>query len=425
MLFGRFPHQLNYYKRQNRPRRVKEKAINQQWNLSQKDCWIHQTDKEKLIKLLLQNSLSALSFNNHITVLTNGASKFEELLKAMEKARHHIHLEYYIYRDDEIGEQIKNLLIRKRAEGVEVRIILDGLGSHALSKKFLKEMQKAGIEVAMFFKVNLPLINSKINYRNHRKIVIIDGYLGFTGGMNIGDEYLSRNPKMGFWRDTHLKLTGECVHSLQTIFLEDWKFITGQEINASQYFPLPKEFGKQLAQVVAGSPGGDWEVTLQIFFTLLTAAEKRIYIETPYFIPDEASLLALKIAALQGIDVRIIVQGIPDHSITYWASRSYLKDLLKAGVKIYKYHKGILHAKVLLIDDNLGMVGSANFDLRSFRLDFEDNVLLYDREFAARLEKDFALDFVDSIEIITSEFLNRPYPERFKESGARLLSPLL
>jgi cardiolipin synthase A/B len=381
--------------------------------------------KQRLVRLLMRNSLAPLTSNNRVKVLTNGDMKFHDLLEAMREARHHIHLEYYIFKDDEIGRDTCNLLLDKAREGVEVRVIIDGLGSRAIQGNFLAKLREGGVEVEVFFPVRFPFLSSKLNYRNHRKIVVVDGKVGFLGGMNIGDEYLSRDPKLGFWRDTHLKLEGSCVQLLQTIFLNDWNFLRGQEITSSEYFPKAGDVGEQWTQIVASGPDTDWEGIRQVFFTALSTAERKVYIETPYFVPDESIIMALKTAALSGLDVRLIVQGIPEYKLTYWASRSYFDELLRAGVKIYKYHKGILHAKVLLVDDVFGSVGSANFDIRSFQLNFEISAVLYNREFVERLEADFWQDLQHSVQVNSETYKRRPLTDRLKESGARLLSPLL
>jgi len=287
------------------------------------------------------------------------------------------------------------------------------------------ELKKVGVEAEGFYPVRFPFFSRRLNLRNHRKIVVVDGRVGFIGGLNVGDEYLSRNKKIGFWRDTFLKLEGDSVNFLQSVFLNDWNGVTHQDINDPLYYPQPLQMGTQMTQIAATGPDSDWGSMLQIFFVALTSAEKRIYIETPYFIPDEGSVMALKTAALSGLDVRIILQGVPDHKITYWASHSYVEELLESGVRIYRYQKGIIHAKVLILDGEVGVVGSTNFDIRSFSLNFEISAFIYNRKFAQRLELDFHQDLEDSEEIELAEYKKRPLSNRVKESGARLFSPLL
>ncbi len=378
----------------------------------------------KLARLLLNDADAPLTLNNRSEVLTNGKKTFRALFSAIEKAQDHIHLEYYIFHNDAIGRDILNLLMRKASEGVKVRVLVDGLGNRSLEKRF-GELSKAGVETAGFYPVRFPFFSRRLNLRNHRKIVVIDGLVGFLGGLNVGDEYLSRNKKIGFWRDTFLKLEGDSVNFLQTVFLNDWNVATDEDVNGQQYYPQSQQLGSQLTQIAATGPDSDWGSMLQIFFVALTSAERTIYIETPYFIPDEGSVMALKTAALSGLDVRIILQGVPDHMLTYWASHSYIEELLESGVRIYRYTKGVLHAKVMILDCEIGVVGSTNFDIRSFSLNFEISAFIYESDFASRLEQDFQQDMEDSEELVFEQFKLRPLSNRLKESSARLFSPLL
>jgi len=379
---------------------------------------------QKLARLMLNDADAPMTLNNRSEVLTNGKKTFRALFSELEKAKDHIHLEYYIFHDDGIGGDILNLLMRKASEGVKIRVLVDGLANRSLTKRF-GELKNVGVETAGFYPVQFPFFSRRLNLRNHRKIVVIDGRIGFIGGLNVGDEYLSRNKKIGFWRDTFLKLEGDSVNSLQTVFLNDWNVATHEDINGLQYYPQPLQLGSQLTQIAATGPDSNWGSMLQIFFVALTSAEKTIYIETPYFIPDEGSVMALKTAALSGLDVRIILMGIPDHKITYWASLSYVEELLESGVRIYRYTKGILHSKVLILDSKIGVVGSTNFDIRSFILNFEISAFIYDCGFAERLEQDFHQDLADSEELRLEEYKLRPLSNRIKESSARLFSPLL
>jgi len=355
----------------------------------------------------------------------NGGEKFQALFNALEGASNHIHLSYFIFKDDEIGEDVLKILARKVVEGVEVRVLLDGMGSMSISGGFMRSMRQAGIQAEWFFPIRFPYITSRLNLRYHRKIVVVDGRTGFMGGLNIGDEYLSRDPNLGFWRDTHLKFEGETVHTLQSIFLNDWYFVTRQEVQGARYFP--QTFISQVlpVQIVGGGPDSNWPSILQGFFSAITMAKHSVSIETPYFIPDESLLMALKTAALSGLDVRLIVQGIPEHNLTYLAMHSYFEELLQAGVKIYKYMKGTLHAKIFFSDNHLASVGSANMDLRSFLLDFEICAFVYDQALVERLKLDFEQDLNESIELVLKTFQARPVYERFKESSARLFSPVL
>ena len=382
------------------------------------------TMNHKLVRLILNEASAPLTMNNRSEVLTNGQETFKSILSALEEAAHHIHLEFFIFHDDMIGRDILNLLIKKASEGVKVRILIDGLPNWSLTRRF-RELRIAGIEAEGFYPVRFPFLSQRLNLRNHRKIVVVDGRIGFLGGLNVGDEYLSRNHKIGFWRDTFLKLEGDSVNNLQAVFLNDWNNVTQQNINDSVYFPKAMYFENQMTQIAATGPDATWGSMLQIVFAALTSAEKSIYIETPYFIPDEGSFMALKTAALSGLDVRVILQGVPDHIITYWASYSNVEELLASGVRFFRYQKGIIHAKIVILDGEIGVVGSTNFDIRSFNLDFEISAFIYDEKFAQRLERDFYQDLAESEEIVLEEFLNRPLSHRIKESSARLFSPLL
>lgn len=389
--------------------------------------FLNNTPKQvkRLIRLTLQSGRAPLSQNNTIHVLTNGEEKFTALIEDLGNAQYYIHLEYYIFRADEIGTQLQNLLIHKVQTGVKVRVILDALGSYTLPASFIEKMRSAGIEVNMFFPLKFPRVLSTINYRNHRKCVVIDGRIGYLGGLNVGDEYLSRDPKLGFWRDTHLRLEGECVQTMQATFLNDWYFLTQQELADRRYYPQPQVAGNALTQILAGGPDSKQEPMKELFFTILTTAQKEILLTTPYFIPDESMLMALKSAALSGLKVKILVQGKPDHQLPYLASASYFEELLKVGVQIYRYQKGILHSKVLIIDQQMSIVGSANFDIRSFQLDFELSALIYSSEIAERLYVDFQHDLEESILLNYEEFSQRKLWQKIKEANASLLAPLL
>ncbi|HWJ02126.1 MAG TPA: cardiolipin synthase [Verrucomicrobiae bacterium] len=420
--FGR---SVQRYNKKARRSKLNEPGITQKSRLTKADSLLEDQGftKQKLVRLLLNNTAAPLTANNQATVLANGQKTFHALFAAMEQAKHHIHLEYYIFRQDRIGKELIELLTRKAKAGVEVRLLVDGWGSREL-KGIIEDLNKVGVETAWFLPLKLSFL-SKLNLRNHRKIVIVDGKIGFTGGLNIGDEYLSRSKQYGYWRDTFIKLEGDCVHTLQNIFLQDWKLATKRELHGRSYYPRLDNMGNKLIQVAASGPDSGWESILQVFFAAAAGAKRSIYIQTPYFIPDDSTMMALKTAALSGLDVKLLCQGVPDHYLTFWASRSYYEDLLKAGVHVYQYMKGILHAKVLIVDGEIASVGSTNFDIRSFRLNFEINACVYDREFAQQLERDFSNDLAESREILLKEYGQRPLIVRFKESTCRLLSPLL
>lgn len=382
----------------------------------------------QLLFRLAQNiGKTPISFHTDTKVLTNGDETFTEIKKYLKQARHHIHMEYYIVRNDELGREIKDILIEKAMSGVEVRFLYDGVGSWTLPRSFIRELSQAGVRIYPFFPVKIPWFNNRINYRNHRKIIVIDGDIGFIGGLNIGDEYLGKNSYFGFWRDTHLWVHGEAVRSLQLIFLRDWFYNTDEDFDARTYLTEKKAKGDQLGgvQMVAGGPDQDWEVIKHLFFSMIVSARKSIWIASPYFVPDEDILSALKVAALSGVDVRMLVPARPDKRIVFYASRSYFSELLGAGAKIYAYQNGFLHSKILIIDHELASIGSSNMDLRSFHLNFEVNAFLYRSESVKKLVQDYLDDIEQSEEIEWHIFRRRPIHLRVIESFSRLASPLL
>ncbi|KXG76602.1 cardiolipin synthase [Thermotalea metallivorans] len=382
--------------------------------------------KKRLISLILNNANAPFTINNRSKVLTNGEETFQEIIEALQKARHHIHLEYFIIKDDGIGGLIKNILMGKAREGIKVRVIYDSVGSWKLSQAYLRDMREAGVEIYAFLPVYFPVLSRELNYRNHRKIIVVDGKIGFLGGLNIGDEYLGGNPHLGFWRDTHLCIEGEAVYGLQNIFFKDWHFVSKEQLPYDEaYFPKLSYYGEQLIQIAASGPDSDWQSIMQAYFATISSAEEKIWINTPYLVPDESIMMALKTAALSGVDVRIILPSYPDHRTVFWASMSNVEDLLQAGVKVYKYKKGFIHAKILLVDGIAASVGTANLDMRSFQINFEVNAFIYDKDIVARMEKDFYMDMEDSEEVILEEYLKRPMWEKIKEATGRLLSPLL
>jgi len=427
LVFGRKTQGPLFYGKHIQDSPYRQWISRQQTDINNGDLISHlNTNSElKLVNLHINAGYAPLTVNNQVEILLNGGEKFQELFKALESASHHIHLSYYIFKDDEVGADVLKILSRKVTEGVEVRVLLDGMGSLSIMGNFMKSMRKAGIQAEWFFPIRFPYITSKLNLRFHRKIVVVDGCTGFMGGLNIGDEYLSRDSKLGFWRDTHLKLEGEAVYSLQAIFLNDWYFVTRQKVNGERYFPATKNSQNLPIQILGSGPDSKWKSVLQSFFSSITMANHCVYIETPYFIPDESLIMALKTAALSGLDVRILVQGIPEHKLTYLAMNSYFEDLLQAGVRIFKYMKGTLHAKILLIDNHLASVGSSNMDLRSFFLDFEINAFIFDQSLTEQLVQNFESDLQESTEVNLKEFQGRSDIIRFKESSARLFSSLL
>jgi cardiolipin synthase len=383
--------------------------------------------QQRLYNLAQRLGKSPVSAKTYSEVLTNGEETFPKIVKELKQAKHHIHLEYYIVRSDEIGHEIKQVLIKKAKEGVKVRFLYDAVGSWKLSKGYIVELRKAGVEIVPFSPVKLPFLNHKVNFRNHRKIIVVDGVKGFVGGLNIGDEYLGKNEHFGFWRDTHLYLQGEAVRSLQLIFLQDWYYMTGEALLTTSYLTPSIKIGEDYGgvQLIAGGPDNEWEVIKNLFFEMIASAKKSIWLATPYLIPDVDILSALKIASLAGVEVKIIVPKRPDKRIVYYASRSYFPELLEAGVQVFEYEKGFMHSKLLIIDEDLASIGTSNLDMRSFHLNFEVNAFLYQAGSIKTLAKDFLNDLQHSTPIKYEEFMKRSLSQRLFESLSRLLSPLL
>lgn len=383
--------------------------------------------KKRVIRLLLNTGKFPFTTNNNVDIFIDGNEKFDRLIEDIKNAKEHIHLEYFIIKDSNIGRKIQKLLIQKADEGVQIRIIYDDVGCWRFwfKREFFKEMKYHGIQIEAFLPAKFPIIGGKINYRNHRKIAVIDGKIGYTGGINIGDEYLGKNKKFGYWRDTHIRIEGTSVYMLQMVFLIDWYYTTKEVILTKKYFPKINKVGESIIQVVASGPDSDWESIHYAYFSAICQAKKSVYIETPYFIPDESILRALKSAALSGVDVRIIFPEIADHKIVNTASYSYFGDILKSGGRVFLYEKGFIHSKVVIIDDIISSTGSANMDLRSFMLNFEINAFIYDKKVIEIMKKDFFEDMKNSKEINRDEFESRNIVKKAKESIARLFSPIL
>lgn len=380
---------------------------------------------KSFITLLLNNNKSMLTLHNKVDILNNGKATFEALFEAIRSAKESIHLEYYIFEYDDIGSQMCKLLAERAAAGVEVRLIYDDVGSWSLKYKRVKQLRRQGIDVRRFMPVFFPWFSSKANYRNHRKIAIIDGKIGFTGGINVADRYI-HGTKMGPWRDTHLRIEGEAVTSMQLLFATDWYFVSERQwLKDPKYYPKPTVTDSSPLQIIHSGPDSDWAAIMQSYFAAIGSARKSIYVTTPYFLPNQAILTALKVASLSGKDVRIILPSRSDSKLTYWASRSYVGELLEAGVKIYFYEKGFNHSKLIIIDGEFCSVGSANLDIRSFEDNFEVTALMYDPKIAEELTGYFMADLEDSRPITLDIWEARPDLHGVYESVARLFSPLL
>lgn len=381
---------------------------------------------QDMIYMNLTTSRFPLSQDNQVEIFINGQDKFNALIQCIENAKDHIHLLYYKVRNDELGTRVIEALIKKAQEGVKVRFLYDAIGSSGLPGNFFTDLRKAGGEVSVFFPSKIPFVNLRINYRNHRKIAVIDGEIGFIGGFNIGKEYLSLNPNIGYWRDTHLKLTGSAVHSLQAHFFLDWNFSLGQSVSSEpKYYPATAMHSDVAVQIVSSGPNFNGDHIHNAFIKMIHSAKKNIYIQTPYFVPDDSLMSALKVAALSGIDVIIMTPTKPINKLVYWAAYSYLGELMASGVKCCFYDKGFLHAKTIVVDGKIASVGTCNFDIRSFKLNFEVNAFIYDTSTSQKLEQIFMDDLEHCREEIFSDYEKRSSFFKFMESISRLLSPIM
>lgn len=389
--------------------------------------FIEVSQNRDIITLLLNNSKSPLTIYNNIEVYNTGAQTFENIIKELKAATKFIHLEYYIFEHkDKIGREIVEILMEKARSGVEVRMIYDDVGSWSIGSSFCNKMRSAGIEIKRFMPVVFPWLTSNVNYRNHRKIIVIDGRVAFTGGVNIADRY-AKKEKSSVWRDAHLRIEGQAVLMLQTIFSTDWYFVSGQKLYKRElYLPENQIFKQTAIQIASSGPDSDWASIMQAFFAAINKAKKHIYISTPYFLPNEAILTALKVAALSGIDIKLMMPKRSDSKIVHWASQSYISELLEAGIKVYLFEKGFNHSKLVIIDGTFASIGSANMDIRSFEDNFEVSAFIYNQGFTQQLEAMFIEDLKMCSQLSIQDWESRPLlPRTVLEPVSRLFSPLL
>lgn len=384
---------------------------------------------KRMMLMLLESNMAAVTTNNRVRVFVDGNDKFAALLEAIKGAKDHIHMEYYILKDDEIGNEVFSALTERARAGVSVRFLGDGLGCAGPRKTFYKSYLEAGGKIAFFFPSLLNISHPRINYRNHRKIAVIDGKTGFIGGYNIGDDYLSRIPEWAPWRDAAVQTWGHSVLAMQIRFFLDWNYAAKDDaLNFSpRYFPdscIPPDERIPI-QIVSGGPDTYWNPIKDAYLKLISLATESVYIQTPYFIPDESIMDALRIAALSGIDVRIMMPSKPDHWFVYWAGYSYIEQMLDAGVRAFTYNTGFIHAKTIVVDETAASVGSANWDVRSFRLNFETNAIIYDKNIAKELKDYFVRDLLVCSELTRERFDALPRWIKLKQSVSRLFSSLL
>ncbi len=381
--------------------------------------------KRKLMRLVQAVTGNVESHGNIVSLLSNANRAYPEMLQAIECAQHHVHMEMYIFRSDETGVAFAQALLAAQKRGVTVRVLLDAVGNMGTELALFRPLRAAGGEVAFFAPFKLRPLTQRLNFRNHRKVLVVDGHTAFVGGLNIGDEYRGLDPSLGNWRDTNLMLKGNAVNHVQQVFLEDWCYATDEAVEGADYFNRNADVGGATVQILPSGPDLEWGAIHQAFFRAIAGADERVYITSPYFIPDETMVDALTTTALAGVDVRLVVPSRSDLPLVAAAGRTYFPELLKAGVRIFEYQAGFIHAKTILVDDWAALVGSANMDIRSFQLNFEINAIVYDAQFVAAADGFFALDLAHSNEVTLAQWRERPLPRRFFDGLARLLSPLL
>lgn len=385
-----------------------------------------QDEYSDLILMNYNQCGSIYTTGNEVKTYISGEKKFYDLIKDIRSAKSFIHIEYYIFRFDDLGKAIIDELKSKVDEDVEVRLLVDGMGSKNLKQKEIRYIKSLGIKFSIFFPGAFPRINTRINYRNHRKIVVIDGEIGYVGGFNVGNEYVNRGHQFKFWRDTHLKVKGQAVNELNKRFILDWDYASNENFdNIIKYFPKPKEYGRVGMQIVSSGPDHMDEYIKIAYMKIINNAKKYVYIQTPYLVPDEPILEALRISALSGVDVRIIVPDKPDHFFMEWVLSANIANLIDYGVKIYRYNNGFIHSKTIVSDDIVSSIGTANMDNRSFRLNFEVNAFIYDGVVAKEQSKIFLNDQKFSTFVTKEAYEKRSRVLRIKESLIKLVSPIL
>ena len=381
----------------------------------------------RMVLMLIEDNNAIFTANNEIKVYADGREKFADLIAAIKGAHDHIHLEYYLWRNDGLSAEIGAALTERARAGVEVKLLCDGLGCARLPRRFFDELKAAGGQVAFFFPSPIRFLNLRSNFSNHRKIAVIDGKTSFVGGLNIGDEYLGKVKRWGYWRDAAVRIEGIATLLCQLRFFFDWNYATRGEqlVYKHRYFPDITSSSGAAVQIVSGGPDTFWNPIKEAYLKLINSATKTIYLQTPYFIPDDSIRDALRIAALSGVDVRIMIPNRPDHPFVYWAGLSFVGQLLESGVRAYTYENGFLHAKTIVVDEVASSVGSANWDLRSFSLNFETNAIMYDATVARQLKEAFYKDLDVSVELTTERYANRGVTIKLRESISRLFSGLL
>ena len=410
---------------------IKYAVRRQEESIYRKKLKLRDPELERFKRLILYNlneGEAVLTDNNDIRIFTDGREKFQALISEMEHARNYIHVQYYIIKNDELWKEIEEVLLRKARQGVEIRVLFDSMGCRGMRRSDWARLKKAGIKVAEFFPALLGKLQLRINYRNHRKIVVIDGRIGFVGGFNVGREYVGLDKKFGYWRDTHICIEGSAVTSLAVRFVLDWNYAARENLFLEdRLFEIPDYVrgGRDPVQIISSGPDSSSQEIRDNYLRLIHMARKNIYIQTPYFIPDDDIRDALIIAAKSGIDVRIMIPCKPDHPFVYWATYSYLGEMIEAGARCYTYDNGFLHAKCMCVDGLVTCMGTANMDIRSFSLNFEVNAVVYSATTTEKLMEAFENDIMKSTLVTRKKYEQRDLILRIKEQFCRLFSPVL
>lgn len=430
LFFGiNFRRQKLYSRKGFSDQKIIQKWITDYDNLLSKrfdDVHEYLNEKAKLPFLFWRNNYSALSGNNHVQIFNNGEEKFPVLLEKLHQAKNHIHLEYYIFDDDVIGNKIIDILCERAQSGVEVRMIVDALGSNNLHSKTIKRLQKSGVQFREYHPVIFTSLANRVNYRDHRKIVVVDGFIGFVGGINVADKYINTDESKNYWRDTHCKIEGEAVYSLQILFILNWYFVSRKLLLPdTNYFPLIAKSGESLTSIISSDPDSDNPNLMEGYFSMITTARDEILISTPYFIPNESILTALKTSAKGGVNIVLLLPEKSDSVFVHSASLTYMGELLRNDIQVYFYKKGMIHSKVMIIDEELSTVGTANMDYRSFDNNAEVNAVFFDQKLAKELKGQFLIDLDDAEKLDYIAWKNRPLRIKLIGSFGRLVSPLL
>lgn len=431
LLLGTDMHKRKMFRMKEVEDKLNEEVRGQEYRLRNRrpDEMDEEIDRYRaLIMYNLESSGAVLTEDNSITIYTDGNAKFDALIEDMRQAEKYIHMEYYIIKNDVVFQRIIEVLKEKAAEGVEVRILFDSMGCRTVKNRFWKELNSCGIQTAEFFPALLGRLQLRVNYRNHRKIVIIDDKVGYVGGFNVGKEYIGLDENFGHWRDTHLRIQGGAISGLQLRFILDWNYAAEQNLFANGHYledMRPVRQGCSKIQIISSGPDNTLKQIRDNYLQLIHKARYRISIQTPYFIPDESMMSALLIAIRSGVEVRIMIPCKPDHPFVYWATYSYVGDMVMAGAKCYTYENGFLHSKGLVVDDEVFCYGTANMDIRSFSLNFEVNAVVYDADKAREMTALFDRDLEYCVQITREAYASRSLKTRCKEQMCRLLSPLL